>query len=417
MTDSALPRTRNRTAANRLSDAELRRQMPVGKHTDGGGLYLEVTEAGNKLWRYRYRINGREQLMAMGAYPEVSLAEARKARDAARERVKTGINPSHERKIERARRAVESAQTFVAVSAEWIEKRGGKWSASYREQVQRILQNDILPALGPFPMRQLSAAQILELMNAAEARGAATVALLIRQIVGAVFRYAVATLRADYDPAAALRGAIARGPVRNARALSKGEIREFFGKLAETNMQVTTEIALRLLAYTALRAAELRGARWSEIDFDRREWRIEAERMKKRRAHVVPLSRQALALLAELQAITGAGDFLFPNARRAGECMSHEAINRALERMGYRGAFAAHGFRATFSTLAHEAGQRHDLIEMTLAHAERNRTSASYNHARYLEQRRELMQWYADTLDALAAGGNVVVGPFQRSTA
>ncbi|HMX53566.1 MAG TPA: integrase arm-type DNA-binding domain-containing protein, partial [Plasticicumulans sp.] len=183
MTDSALPRTRNRTAANRLSDAELRRQMPVGKHTDGGGLYLEVTEAGNKLWRYRYRINGREQLMAMGAYPEVSLAEARKARDAARERVKTGINPSHERKIERARRAVESAQTFVAVSAEWIEKRGGKWSASYREQVQRILQNDILPALGPFPMRQLSAAQILELMNAAEARGAATVALLIRQIV------------------------------------------------------------------------------------------------------------------------------------------------------------------------------------------------------------------------------------------
>ena len=131
MTDSALPRTRNRTAANRLSDAELRRPMPVGKHTDGGGLYLEVTEAGNKLWRYRYRINGREQLMATGAYPEVSLADARKARDAAREQVKAGINPSHERKIERARRAVESTQTFVAVSAEWIEKRGGKWSASY----------------------------------------------------------------------------------------------------------------------------------------------------------------------------------------------------------------------------------------------------------------------------------------------
>lgn len=391
-----------------LTDAKIRNTKPADKPiklTDAGGLYLEVRPTGAKLWRYRYRIDGKENIFAIGDYPRIGLAEARGERDKARELVRQKVHPAHNRQAERLTASSANTNTFEVVAREWIAKKSIKWTPYYLRQVERFLAADVFPFVGKFPIRNVTAAHLLEIIRRIEARDAHSVALLIRQWSSAIFRYAVATLRADNDPAAALKGAIHRPKIEHHKPLSRSQIAEFTQALNQYGGYRTTVIALKLILLTFVRTVELRKASWSEFDLERGEWRIPAERMKMRVAHIVPLSRQALALLQELQTYTGQRAMLFPNYRNPNECMTPTTLNRALERMGFNGkdsiGFSAHGFRATASTILNEMGYRSDVIERQLAHAERNKVRASYNQAEYLAERREMMQVWADMIDEM----------------
>ena len=404
-----------------LTDAKIRNTKHADKPiklTDGGGLYLDVRPTGAKLWRYRYRIAGKENLFAVGEYPALGLAEARTIRAEARELVKQGIHPAHNRQAARLVTHAANANTFGAVAREWMAKKHSAWTPYYTRQIQRILEADVFPYVGALPIRAVTAAHLLAIVRRAEERGAETVALMVRQWTSAIFRYAVSTLRADNDPAAALKGAIHRPKIKHARPLSPDEIVKFTNALESYGGYRTTVIGLRLMLLTFVRTKELRTAPWAEIDFDRAEWRIAAERMKMRETHIVPLSKQAVALLRELHTLTGGREVLFPNYRNPNTCMTATTLNRALERMGLNGAdsigFSAHGFRATASTILNEIGFRSDVIERQLAHAERNKTRASYNQAEYLEERRAMMQQWADVTDAITMGQSKVI-PINRA--
>ena len=398
-----------------LTDAKIRNTKPGDKPiklTDGGGLYLEVRTTGAKLWRYRYRIAGKENVFAVGEYfndkrgGHISLDDARTERDKARALIKQGIHPAHNRQAARLATHAENANTFEGVAREWIAKKKQGWTPYYLRQVERFHETDVFPYVGNLPIRNVTAAHLLEIVRRIDGRGAETVALLVRQWASAIFRYAVATLRADTDPAAALKGAIHRPKVEHHKPLSRDQIADFVKALDSYGGYRTTVIALRLMLLTFVRTVELRGAHWTEIDLDRAEWRIPAERMKMREPHLVPLSRQAVELLRELHTFTGGRAMLFPNYRNPKTCMTATTLNRVLERMGFNGkdsiGFSAHGFRATASTILNEIGFRPDVIERQLAHAERNKVRASYNQAEYLDERRTMMQQWADLTDEMA---------------
>ncbi|MGD8617300.1 MAG: tyrosine-type recombinase/integrase [Gammaproteobacteria bacterium] len=410
-----------------LTDAKIRNTKPAAKPiklTDGGGLYLEVRVTGKKLWRYRYRIAGKENVFAVGEYstapngetPEeaetrrkggcFTLAEARYERTKSRALVKQGIHPAHHRQAERLASHAANANTFQAVAREWIAKKRPGWTAYYSRQVERFLDADVFPYIGNLPIRNVTAAHLLEIVRRVEGRGAGTVAVLLRQWISAIFRYAVATLRADSDPAAALKGAIHRQRPEHRKPLNRAQIAEFLTALDSYGGYRTTVIALRLALLTFVRTVELRAACWAEIDLEHAEWRIPAERMKMREPHIVPLSRQAIELLNELHTYTGGRNYLFPNYRNPKTFMTGTTLNRALERMGFNGngsiGFSAHGFRATASTMLNELGYRSDVIERQLAHKERNKVRASYNQAEYLKERRVMMQQWADLMEEIA---------------
>jgi len=409
-----------------LTDATIRNSKPAEKQykvSDAGGLYLLVKPSGAKLWRLKYRIDGKENVYAIGEYCEAPrgekeaeannrkasgrfiLAEARQEAHRCKGLIKQGIHPAHHRQATRAMQSAENANTFEAVAREWIEKKKPHWTPYYLRQVERFLTADVFPYVGTMPIRNVTAAHLLEIIRRVEKRGAATVALLVRQWCGAVFRYAVATLRADVDPAAALKGAIHRPKVEHNKPLSRADIPRFAKALEEYGGYRTTVIALRLMLLTFVRTVELRAASWEEFDLDRAEWRIPAERMKMREPHIVPLSKQAVELLKELQTYTGGRSYLFPNLRNPKTCMTATTLNRALERMGFNGkdsiGFSAHGFRATASTILNELGYRPDVIERQLAHAERNKVRASYNQGEYLAERILMMQSWADLIDEM----------------
>lgn len=412
-----------------LTDAKIRNTKPGDKPiklTDGGGLYLEVRTTGAKLWRYRYRIVGKENVFAVGEYfndkrgGHVSLDDARGERDKARALIKQGIHPAHHRQAARLATNAENANTFESVAREWIAKKKQGWTPYYLRQVERFHETDVFPYVGNLPIRNVTAAHLLEIVRRIEGRGAETVALLVRQWASAIFRYAVATLRADSDPAAALKGAIYRPKVEHHKPLSRNQIADFVKALDSYGGYRTTVIALRLMLLTFVRTVELRAANWTEIDLDRAEWRIPSERMKMREPHLVPLSAQAIDLLRELHTYTGGRTFMFPNYRNPKTCMTATTLNRALERMGFNGkesiGFSAHGFRATASTILNELNFRPDVIERQLAHAERNKVRASYNQAEYLEERRIMMQQWADLTDEMAKSESKVT-PIKRVAA
>lgn len=405
-----------------LTDTKIRNAKAGDKPVrllDGNGLYLELRPTGAKLWRYRYRIGGKENLFALGEYPHVGLGDARAEREKARKLVKQGIHPAHNRQAQRAVQAADNANTFEAVAREWVEKKRLGWTAYYVRQVEGFLKADVFPYIGPLPLRGVTPAHLLAIVRRVESRGAATVALLVRQWCSAIFRYAVATLRADSDPAAALRGAIPRPKTAHRKPLARADIPRFMRALEDYGGYRTTVIALRLALLTFVRTVELRAAQWTEVDLERAEWRIPAERMKMREPHIVPLSRQAVDLLRELNTLTGGQRWLFPNYRRPSTCMTATTLNRALERMGFNGkdsvGFSAHGFRATASTILNELGYRPDVIERQLAHKERNTVRASYNRAEYLAERQHMMQEWADLVDSMGRGEKVIPGRFNRA--
>lgn len=380
---------------------------------DSGGLYLVVRPSGAKLWRYKYRIDGKENVYAIGEYfadkraGHVSIEAARRARDEARELVRKGVHPAHRRRARLREQIEQNKNTFQAVAQEWMARKEPSWAERTARQIRHVLETDVFPAIGSRPISSVTAADLLEILQKVESRGAYTYAHLIRQWSSAIFRYAVATLRAEHDPAAALRGAIIRRKTRHSRALSKSDLRAVFQRLKSYRGDPGTIFGMKLMLLTFVRTVELRAATWAEIDFEAAEWRIPAERMKMREEHIVPLSSQALSVLRELHTVTGTGTYLFPNRRRADSYITATTINRALERMGFLGkdtiGFSGHGFRSTASTMLNEAGFRSDIIERQLAHQERNQVRASYNRASYLAERRDMMQAWADMVDAILA--------------
>ena len=415
-----------------LSDAKIRTEKPAKsprKLRDGRNLYLVVLPSGRKVWRIRYRKpGGADTYFTFGEHcrppsgetPDaakgrkesgrLTLSEARLECERLRGLVRQGLHLSRHKKALRAARDAESANTFEVVAREWIEKQQ-KWSAKYRKQVTGGLERDVFPVLGDLPMREITAHQVLVLLQETEKR-ATTMAKLEKQWIGQVFRYAVGTLRADSDPTSALRGALISHKVEHHRALAQDEIPGFLKDLSLYGGNRPTVIALQLLLLTFVRPGELRQAKWSEFDLDKGEWRIPAVRMKMNEIHIVPLPRQAVELVRELHLFTGNQEWLFPNIRRPKICMTETTLNRALERMGYNGkgtiGFSAHGFRATASTLLNEFNFRPDVIERQLAHKERNQSRASYNRAMYLPERRKMMQAWADYLDSLKNGAAVI---------
>ena len=393
----------------RLTDTHARNAKPKSrayKLIDGGGLHLLVRPNGTKSWQYRYRVGEKENLYTIGRYPSMGMQQARVARDAARELVRQGMHPSVQRRADKLVTIETAANTFESIAREWIAQNRSGWTPYYLRQVETMLAADVFPHVGALPIKSVKSAQLLAILRRVAGRDAATVAILLRQWCSAIFRYAVTTLRADFDPAAALKGAIKRPRVKHKRALGMNEIAELREKVAASSTTPQVKIALELLLYTFVRPGELRGATWSEFDLEKAEWRIPAERMKMRTPHVVPLANQVIPLLRELRPLCLGREQLFPNVRDPKRVMSNTTLNRVLERIGYAGVFSAHGFRATASTLLNEHGYRSDVIERQLAHQERNGVRASYNHATYLAERRKMMQEWADMLDAARASGS-----------
>ena len=395
-----------------LSDVQLRTLKTPGKHFDGGGLYLEVTPAGGRYWRLKYRHGGKERRLAFGVYPEVSLKTARERRAEARAILDSGADPGALKREEKAKAERESAATLEAVAREWLSHQATGWTAGTLAAIRANLEAELFPKLGARPMAQLRPRDVLPIIKALEKRGAAETAGRLLQRVKAVFRYAVVHERIESNPMLDLKPAEVLKPrqVKHRAAMTDKELPAFLAVLDAYQGEASTLAALRLLMLTAVRPGELRGARWAEIDADAAVWRIPAERMKMKAAHVVPLSRQALEVLAQQRAISGERELVFPSPFYPGKPLSENTLNSALARMGYKGEHSAHGFRALFSTVANEHGHDADAIERHLAHVERNDVRAAYHRAEYVQQRATLVQWWADYLDS-RKGGKVVPMP------
>lgn len=374
---------------------------------DGGSLFLYVTPAGNKLWRFRYRIGGKPAIYAIGKYPEVSLEAARVERDRARDLVKQGIHPVVEKRTRVSVQIEVNETTFESVARRWMVS-NVQWSEGYADQVKKYLEKDVFPKVGNLPISSIRPAHLRPLIQGVAERGAPTVAILIRQWCSQLFAYASAEDLCDQDPTALLKRSVKRPRVRHNPPLPWNEIPDFLNKVDESGYRATV-IALRLMALTYVRTAELRKAKWTEFDLKNAIWTVPAGRMKMRQPHIVPLSKQAIELLEELQKLTGGGEFLFPSFRKPGQVISATTLNKALERMGYLGRFSSHGFRATATTLLGLLSYPENRVDLQLAHSRRKKDSsrAPYDHTKYIASRKIIMQDWADILDALADGASM----------
>lgn len=383
------------------------------KKADGLGLTLLVQPDGGKFWRFRYRHAGKEQMLSLGEWPDVSLAEARQLRDEARARLRTGVNPASLRKQAKAQAIVAGANTFRAVAAEWIELNRGSWRPSHVVRVQSQLDRDILPALGDRPIEDVSPAEVLAVAKRVEARDALDVAKRCLQRMTSIFALGVRTLRCKSNPARELVGVVKTRKVTHRPAISFDELPDYLERLERLGAGHETKGAMEILLLTAVRSGEVRGMRWDEIDEKTSIWRIPAERMKMGSDHLVPLSRQALAVLARMKRISGDKVLVFPSPMKANHPLNANALLMALRRMGYQtGEITAHGFRATFSTTLNELGHNPDVIERALAHVPRDKIRAAYHRSQYINERRVLLQEWADMIDAKRDGVNVV--PIRR---
>lgn len=380
---------------------------------DGHGLYLEVTEAGGKYWRMKYRHAGKEKRLALGVYPAVSLAQARKASDQARQALAKGDDPGQLKRESKLSRAINDARTFEAVARQWHEHWKGPKSPRHADYVIRRLEADVFPALGGRPLASVTAPQLLAMAKGIEARGAVDIAKRSLQTCGQIMRFAVAHGLIERNPAADVKPADALKPraKENYARLDAKEVPELLRKIEAYQGNAYTRLAMKLMALTFVRTGELIAARWDEFDLEARQWRIPAARMKMKTPHIVPLAGQAVEVLQALHTISGGRALLFPGERDHQKPMSNNTILGALKRMGYLHRMTGHGFRGVASTILHEQGHGHHLIELQLAHQERNATVAAYNHATYLAERAAMMQKWADTLDKLRIGAHVIQLP------
>ncbi|EAM6080924.1 DUF4102 domain-containing protein [Salmonella enterica] len=400
-----------------LTDLAIRRSKPKEKPytlNDGNGLSLLIEPNGSKGWRLRYRFSGKAKLMSLGTYPNVALADARTARDEAKKLIAGGIDPAEVRKAKK--REIESrfGNTFEGIAREWYEKRFDRWSPSYAEEMIETFEKDVFPYIGSRPVAEIKPMELLAVLSVLNDRGATEKLRKVRQRCGEVFRYAVITGRAEYNPAPDLVSAFAPHKKEHYAFLKTDELPEFFRTLNTYTGSMIVKLAIRLLILTGVRPGELRQAEWQEIDFDNRLWEVPKERMKMRRPHCVPLSDQTINILEQLKPMTGHYQYIFPGRIHHSKPMSEMAMNVLIRRIGYAGRVTGHGFRHTMSTILHEQGYNTAWIETQLAHVDKNSIRGTYNHAQYLDGRREMLQWYADYMDSLEHGGNVVHGEFGK---
>ena len=397
-----------------LTNIKIRNLKPKEKPYrvfDGGGLYLEITPAGGKLWRYKYRYQGRHKTLALGKYPIVSLAEARKKHIQAKRLLSDGIDPSAVKHKEK----LKVAKTLEVVASEWWRAKKDKWSKDHALLVWRRLESNVLPWLKDKPIGEVSSRELLDVLKRVEDRGAVETARRIGQILNQMFIFAIASGYCDNNPASNLNQALREVKHKSFPAITEPKkIRELLLAIDGFQGSFVVKQGLRLAPLVFVRPGELRKAEWLEIDLDQALWIIPAEKMKMKRPHIVPLSRQAIGILQELKPLTGEGKYVFPSVRSSDRPMSENTLNAALRRLGYtKDEMVAHGFRTMASTRLHEMGWPSHVIEAQLAHIDRNSVRAVYNKAEYLQERKKMMQAWADYLDALKKGAEVL--PFRAS--
>lgn len=396
-----------------LTDAAIRKAQPIEKPlklSDRAGLYILLNPNGSRWWRFDYRFAKKRKTLSMGTYPDTGLADARAKRDEARKLLAAGIDPGEQRKAGRLAGAERAANSFAVVAEEWLAKQAGRMAVGTLEKARWTLDDLVLPWIGHRPIAEIDPPEMLRLLRRIEERGAHETAHRTKQRCGQIFRYAIATHRATRDPTADLRGALTPAKVTHRAAIIDPlKVGELLRGIEGYTGGFIVRCALKLAPLVFVRPGELRQAEWTEIDLEKALWRIPASKMKMREEHTVPLPSQALMVLRELQPLTGNDRYLFPSERSRQRSMSDGTVNAALRRMGFdKDTMTGHGFRAMASTRLNELGWSPDVIERQLAHAERNKVRAAYNRAQYLDERKRMMQAWADYLDSLKACGNVV---------
>ncbi|AWA02731.1 integrase [Klebsiella pneumoniae] len=384
------------------------------KLSDGGGLYLLVNPNGSRYWRLKYRIAGKEKLLALGVYPDITLAEARQKRADAKKVLAAGGDPGQEKQEEKQAKEQAVANSFERLAMEWHSHKSTSWSEGYAEHLLMYLKKDIFPFIGQKAITDISQVEMLNVLRKMEQRGVLDKLKKTRQACRQIFTYAIITGRAEHNPVSDLAGALKSPKQQHYPHLLVDQIPDFLRALSEYSGSTITRNATRLLMLTGLRTIELRASEWVDIDFDKGVWNVPAERMKMRRPHLVPISTQVRELLEEIHQLTGRGKYVFPGRNDAGKPMSEASINQVIKRIGYDGKATGHGFRHTMSTILHEQGYNTAWIETQLAHVDKNSIRGTYNHAQYLDGRREMLQWYADYMQAMENGENVVHGSFGK---
>ena len=392
-----------------LTDTAIKKAKPgpsPAKLSDGKGMYLLVNPNGSKLWRWKYRADGKEKVMALGSYPDVSLAQAREVMGAARKVLAAGSDPMAERKAEKLAKQTAAENSFQTVALLWWEQWRSARSPRHADDVHKRLKADVFPAIGKRPVSDIQAPELVAMVKVIAARGALDIAKRALQTSSQVFRYAIAHGLAQRNPATDIKPAdiLASRKAGNYARLDAKELPELLRHLEAYQGAPVTRLAMKLMALTFVRTSELIGARWAEFDLDAGRWDIPPERMKMKTPHIVPLSSQAIEILKTLQLVSGHNALLFPGERDHEKPMSNNTILKALERMGYKGRMTGHGFRGIASTVLHEMGLNHAHIELQLAHQERNSVSAAYNHATYLKERTKMMQHWGDYLENCTTG-------------
>ena len=388
----------------KLTDMAIKKAKPrekVYSLGDGNGLSLIVEPNGSKGWRFRYQFNGKSKMISLGIYPVITLNEAREKRDDARRLVANGTDPAEARKEERNKASGQSENTFKKITLEWFNGRKDRWSEGYRDDMMEAFENDVFPYIGDRPIAEIKPLELLEVLSIMEKRGVTEKLKKVRQRCGEVWKYAIITGRAEYNPAPDLASAFIPHQRENYPYLLADELPEFLSSADKYQGSQIVRTALNILMLTGLRPGELRKSEWSFIDFESRTWKLPEKIMKMGRVHVVPMSDQVISLLRQIQPISGDYQYIFPSRTNHKKHLSEMAINTMIGRMGYRGRATGHGFRHTMSTILHEKGFNTAWIELQLAHVDKNSIRGTYNHALYLEGRREMMQWYADYIDEL----------------
>lgn len=401
-----------------LTDIKVKTAKPTDKAyklTDGGGMYLLVKPNGSKYWRLKYRFVGKEKMLSIGVYPDVSLADARQKREDARKILAAGGDPGEVKKADKLAQKLSTENTFEAIAREWHKQKADRWSLRYRDEIIDTFEKDIFPYLGRRPIAEIKPMELLETLRRLEKRGALEKMRKVRQRCGEVFRYAIVTGRAEYNPAPDLATALATPKKTHFPFLTAEELPYFIKDLAGYTGSVITKTATQIIMQTGVRTQELRFARWQDIDFEKRLWEIPPEVMKMKRPHIVPLSEQVVELFQSLKPITGMYPLVFIGRNDRTKPISKESVNQVIELLGYKGRLTGHGFRHTMSTILHEQGFNSAWIETQLAHVDKNAIRGTYNHAHYLEGRREMMQWYGDYIESMSKGEMILRGSFSKS--
>jgi integrase len=383
--------------------------------TDGGGLALEISPTGGKLWRWRYYYNGKQQLLSLGQYPTVSLSEARSLRDNARKLLQTGKHPAREKKAQKLRNVHQGENTFEKIARHCLTLKGKNLNEKYRKQCLERMEQHVFPMIGALPITEITIPDVVRVIEKIGERGTIETARRMKQLISQTFRYASQRGLCPHNPAADLRDVLESKEEKHHACITPAEFPALLQAMTAYKGNELTIGAMQLLALTFVRTGELIGAKWDEIDWQREEWHIPKERMKMKRPHMVPLSKQSLAVLKNLKALTGDKPYIFHTFASKSKHISNGAVLMALRRMGYQGRMTGHGYRALASTILHEKGYQSDVIERQLAHEDADKIRAAYNRAEYLLERKKLMQDYADILDEMKKGGEKKVTAFKKS--